>query len=66
MNDRPRVILMDLPPKIHGLVWHDENGYVTICLNARDSRDRQKRAYFHEYRHIVRGDLDNTDYREYG
>lgn len=66
MIDKPRVIVVDLPPAIHGCTWHDDDGNCVICLNARDCLERQKSAYMHELTHIVRGDLDNNGYHEYG
>ena len=66
MIDKPRVIIIDLPPTVHGCTWHDEDGNNIICLNARDCMERQKKAYLHELLHIIRGDSNNRDYREYG
>lgn len=47
----PHVIFVNLPHKVHGCSDFDENGYQTIVLNARDSRDKQLKAYIHECKH---------------
>lgn len=47
----PHIIFVNLPYKVHGCSKFDENGYQTIVLNARDSQERQLKAYLHECRH---------------
>ena len=47
----PHVIYVDLPHKVHGCSAFDENGYQTIILNARDSKERQIKTYIHECKH---------------
>ena len=52
-----RVRLVDLPVQAGGVIAVDEDGFVNIYLNARLSRDAQRRALVHELRHHYRGDL---------
>lgn len=61
-----RVILMDLPPSVRGFTCLGEDYSPVIILNARLSLEQQRKTYRHELRHIVRGDLYDDDYREYG
>ena len=59
MNNDFRVQIIDLPYEINGLTAVDPSGYATIFLNARLSRDGQRRALKHELRHIYRNDFDS-------
>lgn len=52
-----RVRLVDLPIQAGGMIAVDETGFVNIYLNARLSREAQRRALQHELRHHYRGDL---------
>lgn len=65
VNDNPRVIVMDLPTKIKGFVYLDSTFTPCIVLNARMPREIQKKTYRHEIQHIRRGELTDTDYKEY-
>ena len=49
-----RTIYADLPYSVRGTCYHDAEGHVYILINARMSR------------HILRGDMYNTAYHEYG
>lgn len=60
-----RVILMDLPTSVRGFVFLDENGEPVIVLNARLTREQNRRTWKHEQRHIKRGEIDNPDYHEH-
>ena len=64
MTDVP-VVLKDLPVKIHGFVCLGSDYEPIIVINARLSRVQQLRTYRHEIKHIKRGDMYNTHYREY-
>lgn len=58
-NDDFRVELVDLPIEVNALTAVDPSGYATVFLNARLSRDGQRRALKHELRHIYRNDFDS-------
>ena len=51
------VRLVDLPPKVRGMVVKDGDD-LTIILNSRLSREQNMKTYLHEKRHIERGDFD--------
>ena len=66
MNETEKpAVLVDLPTSIRGFCYHDDDGEVYIVLNARLTREANRRTYDHERRHIRRGDLDNVEYIEY-
>ena len=64
-EDRP-AILDDLPTSVKGFCYHDNDGETFIVVNARHTREQNRRTYDHEKRHIDRGDMFNEDYHEYG
>lgn len=57
LPDNSRVRLVDLPVQAGGAIAVDEDGFVNIYLNARLSREAQRKALQHELRHHYRGDL---------
>ena len=55
MSERDYTVrLVDLPDAVPALVAQDEEGFFNIYLNARASREQQKKALRHELAHIVR------------
>ena len=55
MSERDYAVrLVDLPGAVPALVARDETGFYNIYLNARASREQQKKALRHELAHIVR------------
>ena len=60
-----RVILLDLPTSVRGFVFLDENGDPAIVLNARLTREQNRRTYDHERGHIDRDELHDKSYHEY-
>lgn len=60
-----RVILLDLPTSVRGFVFLDENGDPAIVLNARLTREQNRRTYDHEKDHIDRDELHDQSYHEY-
>ena len=58
------VRLIDLPYGVHGCVSEDADGFYSVYVNARDSRERQYKALDHEKRHIERGDFTKPDVRD--
>lgn len=61
-----RTILTDLPTSVRGFVYQDDSGEPVIVLNARLPREQNRTTYLHEQDHIIRGDMDNPNYHEYG
>ena len=61
-----RVILQDLPTSVHGFVYQGEDGDPVIVLNARLTREANRRTYKHEHDHIKRGEMYDENYHEYG
>ena len=66
MNDEHRhVVLANLPTSIRGYCYLDSNGDPVIVLNARLTREQNRKTWTHEQQHIARGDLYETGYNEY-
>jgi len=61
-----RIILLDLPTSVRGFVFQGEDGEPVIVVNSRLTREQNRATYDHERDHIARGDMGNTDYKEYG
>ena len=59
-------ILLNLPTSVRGMVYHDDNGDPVIVLNARLTREANRRTYKHEHDHIKRGEMYDESYNEYG
>ncbi len=59
-------ILLNLPTSVRGMVYHDDNGDPVIVLNARLTREANRRTYKHEHDHIKRGEMYDENYHEYG
>ena len=49
--------LLNLPTSIHGYTVRDRNGDYAIILNAKLSQEDRVEAYWHEMKHIKRGDF---------
>ena len=64
MNDRP-ALLVDLPTSVRGFCYHDDDGEPMIILNARLSREQNRKTYDHECDHIKNGDMYEPTYTEY-
>ena len=54
------VRLIDLPVSVGAMVAFDEDGFASIYLNARLSREKQQKALRHELRHINGDDAYNA------
>ena len=61
-----RVTLANLPTSVRGFVFLEEDGVPRIVLNANLTREQNRKTYDHECGHIDRGELNDTDYNEYG
>lgn len=57
--------LENLPPRIRGFVYHDDDGREFILLNARLTREINTQSADHEIAHILRGEMYDPDYHEY-
>ena len=64
--DECMIRLMNLPVKIRGFCYHDDDGRAFVILNARLTRELNQGSCLHELQHIERGDMYNETYREYG
>ena len=53
------VRLIDLPYGIGGVVSEDSDGFYSIYLNARHTREKNKESLKHELRHIKHNDFHN-------
>lgn len=53
------VRIVNLPWGVHGCVTPNDDGTFSIYLNARDTHERNIKAYWHEVGHIVRDDFYN-------
>jgi len=65
-----RVVLVDMPPSIHGFTVSDGFDFYTVVLNPRISHEMQVKTYAHEISHITGGDFSrmqdiNRDMFEY-
>lgn len=59
------VISTDLPTAVKGFCYHDDDDRSFIVVNARHSREQQRKTVKHELEHIKRGDMYNPEYKEY-
>lgn len=55
------VRIVTLPDGVHGVVSEDADGFCSVYINAKDSRERQYRALDHERRHIENNDFSKSD-----
>ena len=59
------VFLKDLPTTIRGFTCLGVDYSPCIVINARLSKEQQRKTYRHEINHIRNGDMDNENYMEY-
>lgn len=64
-EDRP-AILDNMPTTVRGFCFHDDDGEEFVVVNARLTREQNRRTYDHEKKHIDRGDMYKPTYNEYG
>ena len=57
--------LRDLPVRIHGFTYHDDEGRYIVVINSRLGFMMNRNTMDHELMHIMRDDCSNPDYREY-
>ena len=66
MNDERPAQLVDLPTSVRGFCFHDDDGEEFVILNSRLTREQNMTTYKHERKHLVRGDMYEPTYNEYG
>lgn len=66
MSETRPARLENMPTTIRGFCYHDNDGEAFVVLNARLTREQNRRTWDHEQDHIERGDMFNEDYHEYG
>lgn len=59
MIDDTRIVYKDLPTTIGGCI-KEQDGFYTIILNSRMTRERNIESYLDEMDHIVTGAIDQT------
>ena len=55
----------ELPTKIKGFSYHDDEGRFIVVLNTRLGIMQNRKTADHELRHIMKGEHDNPNYIEY-
>ena len=63
-EDRP-AYLDNLPTTVRGFCYHDNDGEPYVVLNARLTREQNRKTWKHERKHIDNGEMFNEDYHEY-
>lgn len=65
IDDRP-ALMVDLPTSIRGFCFLDDDGEARIVLNARLTHEQNMKTWLHEREHILREELTDPNYHEYG
>lgn len=55
----------ELPTKIKGFSYHDDEGRFIVVVNTKLGILQNKKTAAHELRHIMRGENNNESYIEY-
>ena len=58
MDERPRVVLYDLPLGVREMVCESDDGSTVVLLNSRYNRETNQASYLHALAHVENGDLD--------
>ena len=66
MSETKPAKLMDLPTTVRGFCYHDGDGEEFVILNSRLTREQNLTTYEHERKHLLRGDMYEPNYNEYG
>lgn len=64
MNEN-EVILADLPTSVRGFVFLGDDGEPVIVVNARLTREQNRKTFRHEKKHIRKGQMTDAAYHEY-
>ena len=59
-------ILKDLPTSVRGFVFLGDDGEPVIVVNARLTREANRRTFRHEKKHVKKNQLTDPDYKEGG
>lgn len=60
-RDEYAVRLLDMPEDVGGFITESPDGFLNIYINARHSREGQRRSCRHELRHAENDDLHSTE-----
>ncbi len=60
-RDEYDVRLLDLPASVGGFVTESPDGFTNIYLNARHSKEQQRRSLDHELGHVEHDDLHSAE-----
>lgn len=60
-RDDYAVRLLDMPASVGGFIRESPDGFLNIYINARHSREGQRRSCRHELRHAEHDDLHSTE-----
>ena len=55
------VRVMDMPVSTPGFVTYDEDDHACVYLNARYTREKNRRTADHELTHVINDDIHNAD-----
>lgn len=55
------VVLLQMPPRVHEVIYYNGVDHYTIFLNSRDTRERQRAACYHAILHAEKGDFGAFD-----
>lgn len=55
------VVFLQLPPRVHEVIYYNGVDHYTIFLNSQDSRERQRAACYHAILHAEKGDFGAFD-----
>ena len=58
------VVLLNDACGVPGSVWKNDDDSYTIFIDAKLSKDAQKKVFFHEMRHIQENDFEKCDVQE--
>lgn len=54
-------VLLQMPPRVHEVIYYNGIDHYTIFLNSRDSHARQVRSFYHALKHAEKGDFRAFD-----
>ena len=57
-------ILQDLPTSVRGFVFLGDDGEPVIVVNARLTREANRRTFRHEKKHVRKNQLTDQNYQE--
>ena len=60
-EDEYTVRLIDMPVRAGGFITESPDGHLNIYINARHSREKQRKSFRHELRHAENDDLHSEE-----